>query len=397
VGTGLLNLPAGVAKSGWVGVPLLTLMALMAAYTALILGKAIALLQHVSSDKQQLVSAEAGPISYGDVGQAALGSTGRWFVTVQMHVTLVGVATIYHLLAALNISSLLSGAAEWITMEWCVLLVAVIVWLHVFLKTLGEVAIVSYFNIAINVALLCTVLVTALQRPPEHAPVTRAFTTDPMAFGSAFASFGFAYGVHPVLPSIRASMHTPRLYPRMALGAFAGTLLFYLPMVIVCYARYGDDVASPVMDTEAVKDAPAVKVVTGAITAHLLMSYPLLAITPESALEDLLHADARRAPLLWRMGVRTLFIGCTALISIIMRTPARFGPLLNLVSSCTSTFTVFILPSLFYIKLRHDLRKPVGVLELCWNVVIVVFAIVGAIFGTIDALTELADTFKRSN
>ena len=71
------------------------------------------------------------------------GRPGRWFVNSQVHITLVGVAIVYHLLAALNIHSL---AADSLSMPASVALVAALVWLHVFLKTLGEVAALSYFN-----------------------------------------------------------------------------------------------------------------------------------------------------------------------------------------------------------------------------------------------------------
>ena len=338
------------------------------------------------------------------------GRPGRWFVNSQVHITLVGVAIVYHLLAALNIHSL---AADSLSMAASVALVAALAWLHVFLKTLGEVALLSYFNIAVNVALLCTVVAASLERPPASPPRTALVASDAFAFGSAFASFGFAYGVHPVLPSVRASMRSPRLYPRTVVASMAGALLFYLPISAVCYARYGDAVRSPVMDTPPLAGSPAVRIVTAAITAHLVLSYPLLAITPEAALEGLLRVESRAAPLLWRIGVRSAFVAFTAAVALLVRTPERwarsprrpdcryawqshlyvrvphrFGPLLDLVSSCTSTFTVFLLPSAFYLKLRGV--RGMHPLEVAWNGLIVAFASVGAVFGTLDAIDALA-------
>jgi len=250
------------------------------------------------------------------------GRPGRWFVNSQVHITLIGVAIVYHLLAALNIHSL---AADSLSMAASVALVAALVWLHVFLKTLGEVAVLSYFNIAVNVALLCTVVAASLERPPASPPRTALVASDAFAFGSAFASFGFAYGVHPVLPSVRASMRSPRLYPRTVVASMAGTLLFYLPISAVCYARYGDAVRSPVMDTPPLAGSPAVHIVTAAITAHLVLSYPLLAITPEAALEGLLRVESRAAPLLWRIGVRSAFVAFTAAVALLVRTPERWA------------------------------------------------------------------------
>lgn len=45
VGTGLLQLPYGLSLAGWAGVPLLILMAAMAAYTAHVLGRCFLILQ----------------------------------------------------------------------------------------------------------------------------------------------------------------------------------------------------------------------------------------------------------------------------------------------------------------------------------------------------------------
>uniref|UniRef100_A0A7S4BSW3 Amino acid transporter transmembrane domain-containing protein n=1 Tax=Chrysotila carterae TaxID=13221 RepID=A0A7S4BSW3_CHRCT len=300
------------------------------------------------------------------------------------------------MLAALNTHLLLQHAAPSLTIEACALLVAAIVWLHVFLKTLGEVAVVSYFNMCVNVSLLVIVIASSLSHPPTTPPHTTFVVTDAMSFGSAFASFGFAFGVHPVLPSIRSSMRRPAQYSSMVLCSFAGTLLFYLPITIVCYAVYGDEVQSPITDTEALEGSAAVKVVTAAITGHLIMSYPLLVLTPETALEETLRVDDRACPLAGRIMVRSLFIGFTTLVTIALRTPARFAPLLDLVSACTSTFTVFILPCVFYLKLRRMISDASLLRrEVCWNALIVTLAATGAAFGTVDALNELVRSYAR--
>ena len=117
VGTGLLNLPAGFAQSGWVGVPFFVVMCTMAGYTACVLIKCfdyIGTKHHATGEAPSDLtggdaddtSAPKRPETYGDIGQAAYGACGRWFVMVQMHLTLVMVATIYHLLAAINLRNL---------------------------------------------------------------------------------------------------------------------------------------------------------------------------------------------------------------------------------------------------------------------------------------------------
>mmetsp|Transcript_38699 Transcript_38699/g.67996 ORF Transcript_38699/g.67996 Transcript_38699/m.67996 type:complete len:81 (-) Transcript_38699:403-645(-) len=57
------------------------------------------------------------------------------------------------------------------------------------------------------------------------------------------------------------------------------------------------------------------------------------------------------------------------------------------VSSITSTFTVFILPVVFFVKLVGVRNIPS--IELAWIVAILVVSCVGAVFGTIEALNDL--------
>ena len=49
---------------------------------------------------------------------------------------------------------------------------------------------------------------TLSHKPPEPAQ-HEIIVSDVMSVGGAFASFGFAYGCHPVLPDVIASMKKP--------------------------------------------------------------------------------------------------------------------------------------------------------------------------------------------
>ena len=244
VGTGLLNLPAGFAQSGWGGAPMLVIMCTMAGYTACVLikcfkyiggeGSVTGELQNVLMD--DVVGSSGSAETYGDIGQAAFGAFGRWFVVVQMHLTLCMVGTIYHLLAAINLISLVPHLSQPIA----VLIVTAVVFGHVLLKTLSEVAAVSYVNITINAVLTVVIITSALTNPPSEAPTTTFAVSDQLSLGKAFASFGFAFGVHPVLPSVYRSMRYPQSYTRMVIAAFTCVMLFYLPMGIIGYATYGE-------------------------------------------------------------------------------------------------------------------------------------------------------------
>merc|ERR1712066_662025 len=123
------------------------------------------------------------------------GLPGRVFIEVQMHVSLVMVATVYNLLGGLNLIDIVGSSVEWLTPEVSIALVALAMWFHVFLKSLGEVAAVSAINTVIALGLAVVIVVQAVLHPPASPPQTTFIVTDPLSLGGGFATFIYAiYG-----------------------------------------------------------------------------------------------------------------------------------------------------------------------------------------------------------
>jgi vesicular inhibitory amino acid transporter len=376
VGTGLVQLPYGAAQSGWIGVTLVATMAAMACYTADLIVRCLRIMPTVS---------DLLPQTYGDIGEAAFGKAGKYFVTFQNHFTLVMVATIYNLLAGLNLVQLFPSW-EWLTVEAAIVIVACVVWFHVFLKTLGEVAWVSALNLIFTLTLEVVVIVESVRNPPSEAPTLKFISKRPLALGGAFASFAFAYGVHPILPTVYRSMRSPKQYRKMIIATFVIALGIYLPMMCVGYAVYGDDVKSPIYTTPALSQSIAVEMAIALLTAHVIGAYPLVLNTPETELESAL-ADKKRLPLLWRMCLRTSFVIITAAVAMLMK--SSFPPFLDLVASISNTLSVYILPCVFYILLMWKAGLRLSAAEYMWQALIIVLATLGGVFGTIEAVQEL--------
>lgn len=392
MGTGLLQLPYGGAQSGWCSVIVLSSLGLMACYTAVILIKCVDMMRNTEPLRTDLscdyeASNANVPTTYGDIGAAAYGRKGRWAVTVQMHLTLSMVATIYNLLAGQNLQIILRAANIDLSLTTSILVVTLIVWFHVFLKTLGEVAVCSALNLAILILLEFAVIGVALTTPPSDKPQTTFLVEDFLSFGGAFASFAFAFGVHPILPTVYGDMRYPEMYRQMIYGSFLFIAALYVPMLSVGYAVYGDKVTSPIYKVPSMSGSPIVRAVIIAMTFPCLGGYAIVLNPVERALEGTLGIDRWKSPLLSRIVLRSCFIAGTAMVSIWLQ--EDFPPLLNLVSSFTSTNTEFIFPSLFYIKLCRMTGTRLSLLEWVWNALILVSAIVGAIFGTIGALRQI--------
>merc|ERR1712060_665467 len=329
--------------------------------------------------------------TYGDIGQAAFGLPGRVFIEVQMHVSLVMVATVYNLLGGLNLIDIVGSSVEWLTPEISIAPVAMVMWLHVFLKSLGEVAAVSAINTVVTLGLAVVILVEAVLHPPANPPRTTFIETDPMTWGGGFATFIFAYSVHSVLPTVYSTMRKPEQYESMIKATFVGVVSVTFPMLCVGYAVYGEAVQSPIYRTPALAASSVLRVMIALITVHLLGAYAIVLNPTERALETSLGVDVRRGAWLWRMSLRTLFVLFTYGVSVLCRD--SFPPLLELVSSFTSAPTMFLCPCAFYVKLSQMAGRPVSRWVLAWNIFVMLLSLVGSVFGVVGAVTKILSSW----
>jgi len=280
---------------------------------------------------------------------------------------------------------------EWLTPVTAIILASCVLWLHVFLKTLGEVAIVSTFNTMVTLLLVVVVVIESLRHPPQE-PAQKVFVVpDLMSLGSGFASFVMAFGVHNVLPCIYSTMRTPSAVEPMLRLTFAAILVVTLPVMCVGYGVYGSEVRSPIYMTPALASSSLVTVMVLFITVHLFGAYPLLMNPPEVALERALGTESKRCPLLWRVSLRTGFVLTTCSIAIAMR--SEFPPLLELVASFSLCLLMFILPCVFYARLSQLSGQPLTSAELAWCAVIITVSLVGAVFGTSGAIKDVLSSF----
>lgn len=70
-----------------------------------------------------------------------------------------------------------------------------------------------------------------------------------------------------------------------------------------------------------------------------------------------------------------------------------FDLLLDLFGAFGYCTTIFIIPIACYWRLTGVRNKPIW--ELAWNMLILVFGIVGLVFGTWSALEALIDAFQN--
>jgi len=396
VGTGLLQLPYGLEESGWIGVGILLGVALVASYTAVMLIKCM----NPPSGKKLY--------TYSEVGQEAFGKVGSTVVDIFLHATLIGVATIYLILAGGNLSTLLAtvpwpSAAGYtvdvlnISATEGILIVVTLMWLHVWLKTLHEVGFLSAFNVMVAVFLEVTVITVILLNLPSSAPDYDFVNTASygLSLAGAFVSFSFSYGAHAVLPTVYESMAKPQQFNVMITTTFIAILGFYLPMACIGYGVYGTGTLSPIYNNLC-EDGQTCSY--GAqlgkwlsillITAHVMLSYAIVLNPTERMLERVCGTDDLKQPKnkLYGVVLRTCVVAITVVLAFWI---PDFGDFLNLVSACTNTATTFVFPCLFHMKLfwPEVKNKP---LIIAWDVFIIVASIIAGVFGAIFAIFCIA-------
>ncbi len=176
-------------------------------------------------------------------------------------------------------------------------------------------------------------------------------------------------------------MSRPQQYTPMISLTMLGAVLFYVPMALIGYYVFGEGVKSPIYDS--LPSGPAVKAIVVAVTAHVLMSFCVIVNVPERAIERYLGISEKLALRIASRTALLLFIAGLAVLLVKV-----FGPLLDFVSSITSTFTVFILPCACYLKL---FKGQLGMHIIAWNWLIMLLAVLGGAFGLYESINEMKD------
>jgi len=297
----------------------------------------------------------------------------------------VGVATIFLILCGSFLQDIIQLAGSDLELTYCFLIVAAFLWFHVWFDNLSQLGSLSFLSVVATLLLVIVVVVDVFRNTPEERGDHEIIRIQP-AFWSSFVAFAFSFGAHPVLPSVVRDMKEPHKYPMLSSITFLVIILSYLPITIVGYWAFGDDVQSPIL--ENVADSPLKTSSIVLMLVNLLISYAVVLNPSEQALEKQLEKPLKLEPpsilnKVKKVLLRTVFVGITLGISIAI---PDFPLVLDLVASLTNTFTVFVLPCAFYSKIFFGkVPWPVHVL----NAIIMLIGFVACGFGTANAIIAL--------
>ncbi|VDL72677.1 unnamed protein product [Nippostrongylus brasiliensis] len=326
-GSGLVAMPNAIKNTGLIGGPiLLIVLAVVTARTAKQLGDNWLIMQR---RWPQYLETCRSP----------------YFAYAVIQVTLFGGASVFSLLAARNISDLLRLFGY--PVHFCICLFAVSLFLWPFMMLRSP---MHFWQVSIGAALSTTLAVililigTSLDIPTCFPAVSYA-DVSARQFTLGFGTIVFAYGGHPVFPTIQHDMVEPRKFTKAVVLSYIVLFLLYGPISIAGYAVYGTSISDSIVSSI---QTPFLRVMISIlITLHVLFSILIIINPLHQGVEEHVGVKHEFGP--GRFIVRTLVLFSTTLVASLL---PNFGVFLDLVGSSSMTLLTLVFPGLFALYLE---------------------------------------------
>ncbi|KAI7857878.1 transmembrane amino acid transporter protein-domain-containing protein [Circinella umbellata] len=382
-GIGILGLPQALSRGGWGAVALLLVTWWMTTYSAIIV---VRCLYHPRHQKKRLTSFTA-------VAEEAFGKIGAYLLFFFQAWIVLGGPVLFVVLCGNSMNELCEGTvAEIGRVPWTIIFSAIVAIPFVFFKTMKDMGWTSVFGtIGISVIILICVIMSGIDSPRVSPTVTHNNVVWE-GFPVALSSISLSFGASVLYPNIEASMKRPQDWTVTITAAIATCALLYIMCAVAGYYAYGDSVLNPVyysMNSDVLlKICLAIMVTNGIVSAPIyLVSFT---IECEEKMNITVERWGRFRERLLRFGFRILTIVFCAVIGC---TVPYFNNLMALFGAIGYCSTTFLFPVLCYWRLTGIRNKPFYI--LAWDALILLFGIVGTVFGTWFAVEDLIAAFEN--
>ncbi|KAJ0183585.1 hypothetical protein K1T71_000008 [Dendrolimus kikuchii] len=383
-GSGVLALPRALVRTGWVGVPLIILMCVLAAFNGKRLGDCWTILEERNPD---LRTRKRNP--YAIIAEHTMGKVWSVVVSMALIVTLFGASVVYLLLAAQIVEQIFLSLIPTLTVCTWYLIVAGAMTPLLFLGTPKDLSFTGV--IAFGSTVIACVLYF-IQMMNELRPFVFRFGIH--GFADFFLSFGtimFAFGAASTFPTIQNDMADKTKFGKSIYWSFASILLLYLPIAIGGYVVYGEAAAPNI--SGSLSATPLTLVANIFMVIHLVFAFIILINPVCQEMEELYKVP--RDSVGWRMAVR---LSIMAGILFIGESIPRFYTILALVGATSVALLTFILPSFCYLSLISQTpgegQAPVQtsgwIKMVCYEIIAI--GVVGGLLSTYAAMSAIFST-----
>lgn len=348
IGVGLLALPVGIYKAGWVfGVPILITCALTTYWTATLLSKAM--------DTDRTI------MTYADLGYASYGSLAKLFISIIFLLDLIGSGVSLIVLFSDSLFALCGDDITWTRTRFK--LVSFIVLTPFTFMPLPVLSLFSLFGIASTISITVLVFVLGLTKASAPGSLIDAMPTNlwPESKVQLLLGLGILmapFGGHAIFPNLKCDMRHPVKFTRTLRSTYAITLVTDLSMGVLGFLMFGSLCSNEITNTILLTPGYpqfCYPLISGLICMIPLAKVPLNVRPIVFTLDEALGMN-RPASTKWRaiwnrtgsfasrVAVNMLFV-CLAILF------PEFERIIGIMGASVCFVVCIILPCLFYVRL----------------------------------------------
>ncbi|XP_063689364.1 uncharacterized protein LOC134822314 isoform X2 [Bolinopsis microptera] len=338
-GSGILGVPQALAYSGYSGFALMFLCVAVATYTGLTLSRNW---MHVRDQYPRCAK------PYQCIGNSAFGKCGEVAVQVCANVTLVGGCCAYILIAAQSLSRFLfiEFEVDCIGYRTCVAIMALVFLVVILFGSGGDSLLVPVLATVLSVTFTLLIIYGIFQT--GKSPNFQPYQVTAKSWFLSFGKFLFAFGGHSAFPNFQKEMKKPRDFPGSVIIAFLIKLVLYIPVGITGMLFFGDCVKPNILHNIDPQFKALNACILLLVAVQAIMSATILGNPVAAMIEGAIGAPHKQLFSAKRVAVR---IGYVAVAIVVCEAIPRFDLIMALIGGTTINTAVFILPSLFHIKL----------------------------------------------
>lgn len=380
-GSGILGVPQGMAQAGYSGIGLMIVCVIVASYTGLTLARNW---MHVRDQYPSCTK------PYQSIGYTAYGKAGEVIVQICATVTLVGGCCAYLLIASNSLAKFIAKEfthmSDFFGYRVCVIIVAIL-FLGVLMFAAGNESLYVAVGATLLSAIFSIIIMVGITQTGK-SPTYHDYHITAKSWFLSFGKFLFAFGGHSAFPNFQKEMKKPKRFPISVLLAYSIKLCLYVPIGVMGIVYFGGDVHANILDNIS-EDLRVLNLVVLFIVAiQAIMSATILGAPVVTMIEGSLGIT--RTSQWWKYFL--VKVGFVLLTLCVCEAIPRFDLIMALIGGTTINCAVFILPSLFHIKLA---KKDKWIkLKYTLDISVIVFGVIAGVVCTFASVSHIIDDNK---
>ncbi|XP_032877944.1 vesicular inhibitory amino acid transporter-like [Amblyraja radiata] len=380
----VLGLPYAALHSGYVGLLLITLAAVICCYT----GKILIACLYEENEEGQLVRVRT---SYEDIANACceqlFPKLGGKIVNFAQVAELIMTCILYLVVSGnLMVHSFPQMPVSEET--WFVIAVMMLV-PCIFIQNLQIVSKLSLLCSAVHLVVLCVVITYCMTQMGKWSWRKVTFSVDFEKFLVSVGVIIFSYTSQIFLPTLEGSMRNKSSFDCMLNWTHLSACIFKTVFVLVSFLTWGNEMKEVITDNLPFNLRMLVNV---CLVGKALLSYPLpfyaAVQVVQSGIFNLGSMDGNTH--IWPLVLRASLLMLTLLMAMLM---PHFTFLMGLTGSVTGAVMTFLLPALFHLRLLWD---KLGNLERFLDISIFLLGSLCGLSGIFCSVKGLIGAFKSS-